>query len=90
MISFVVPAHNEAELLGRTLAALIASARTVGQPWEAVVVNDTSVPDNTPGYVTVGPDTVGVTFAAPCSPYAIACEPSNRTEVSAASSADPA
>ena len=56
----------------------------------AVVVNDTSVPDNTPGYVTVGPDTVGVTFAAPCSPYAIACEPSNRTEVSAASSADPA
>src|SRR5947208_9975043 len=42
MISFVIPAHNEAELLGRTLAALSASARTVGEPWEAIVVNDAS------------------------------------------------
>lgn len=42
MISFVIPAHNEAELLGRTLAALIASAQTVGEPWETVVVNDAS------------------------------------------------
>ena len=42
MISFVIPAHNEAELLGRTLVALSASARTVGEPWEAIVVNDAS------------------------------------------------
>lgn len=42
MISFVIPAHNEAELLGRTLAALSTAARTVGEPWEAIVVNDAS------------------------------------------------
>jgi glycosyltransferase involved in cell wall biosynthesis len=42
MISFVVPAHNEAELLGRTLTALSASARAVGEPWEVIVVNDAS------------------------------------------------
>jgi glycosyltransferase involved in cell wall biosynthesis len=42
MISFVIPAHNEAELLGRTLADLSASARTVGEPWEILVVNDAS------------------------------------------------
>lgn len=42
MISFVIPAHNEAELLGRTLAALSESARTMGEPWEAIVVNDAS------------------------------------------------
>jgi glycosyltransferase involved in cell wall biosynthesis len=42
MISFVIPAHNEAELLGRTLTALTAAARTVGEPWEVIVVNDAS------------------------------------------------
>ena len=42
MISFVVPAHNEAELLGRTLAALNASVQTVGEPCEVIVVNDAS------------------------------------------------
>jgi glycosyltransferase involved in cell wall biosynthesis len=42
MISFVIPAHNEAQLLGRALAALSASARTVGEPWEIIVVNDAS------------------------------------------------
>lgn len=47
MISFVVPAHNEAELLGRSLTALCDSARTVGEPWEVIVVNDAST-DRTP------------------------------------------
>jgi glycosyltransferase involved in cell wall biosynthesis len=42
MISFVVPAHNEAELLGRTLAALTSAAPAGGQPWEVIVVNDAS------------------------------------------------
>jgi GT2 family glycosyltransferase len=42
MTSFVVPAHNEAELLGRTLAALSPAARAVGEPWEVIVVNDAS------------------------------------------------
>jgi glycosyltransferase involved in cell wall biosynthesis len=42
MISFVVPAHNEAELLGRTLAALTESAHAAGEPWDVIVVNDGS------------------------------------------------
>jgi glycosyltransferase involved in cell wall biosynthesis len=42
MISFVIPAHNEAELLGRTLAAVSASAQAVGEPWEIIVVDDAS------------------------------------------------
>jgi glycosyltransferase involved in cell wall biosynthesis len=42
MISFVIPAHNEAALIGRTLAALHGSARVVGEPYEVVVVDDAS------------------------------------------------
>jgi glycosyltransferase involved in cell wall biosynthesis len=42
MISFVVPAHNEAELLGRTLTALVAAGQATGEPWEIIVVNDGS------------------------------------------------
>jgi len=42
MISFIVPAHNEEALLGRTLAALNESARKVGEPYEIVVSNDAS------------------------------------------------
>src|SRR5438132_1155562 len=53
MISFVVPAHNEAKLLGRTLAAVSASARTVGEPWEAIVVDDAST-DRTAEEVAFG------------------------------------
>jgi glycosyltransferase involved in cell wall biosynthesis len=42
MISFIIPAHNEAELLGRTLSALHDSARSAGEPYEVLVVNDAS------------------------------------------------
>jgi glycosyltransferase involved in cell wall biosynthesis len=42
MISFVIPAHNEAELLGRTLLALHESARAAGAPYEIIVVDDAS------------------------------------------------
>ncbi len=42
MISFIIPAHNEAELLGRTLSALHASALAAGEPYEVIVVNDAS------------------------------------------------
>lgn len=42
MISFIIPAHNEEQLLGRTLAALDAAARALGEPYEIVVVDDAS------------------------------------------------
>src|SRR6266436_4880391 len=42
MISFIVPAHNEQAVLGRTLQAIHDSARSVGQPYEIIVVDDAS------------------------------------------------
>jgi len=42
MLSFIIPAHNEEALLGRTLEALHASAVQVGKPYEIVVVDDAS------------------------------------------------
>ena len=43
MISFVIPAHNEAELLGRTLVAIHESAQAAGEPYEAIVADDASL-----------------------------------------------
>lgn len=42
MISFVVPAHNEEALIGRTLAAIHDTARKLGVTYEIVVANDSS------------------------------------------------
>jgi cellulose synthase/poly-beta-1,6-N-acetylglucosamine synthase-like glycosyltransferase len=42
MISFIIPAHNEEALLGRTLSALSPSARALGEPYEVIVANDAS------------------------------------------------
>ena len=42
MISFIVPAHNEEGVLGRTLEAIHESAKVVGEPYEIIVVDDAS------------------------------------------------
>jgi glycosyltransferase involved in cell wall biosynthesis len=42
MISFVVPAHNEEQFLERTLQAVNTAARELGEPYEVVVVDDSS------------------------------------------------
>ena len=42
MISFIIPAHNEEALLGRTLTALDEAAQKVGEPYEIVVSSDAS------------------------------------------------
>ena len=42
MISFVIPAHNEAKLIGRTLSALHSSAQAAGEPYEVIAVDDAS------------------------------------------------
>ena len=42
MISFVIPAHNEVALIGRTLSALHSSAQAAGEPYEVIAVDDAS------------------------------------------------
>lgn len=42
MLSFIIPAHNEAELIGRTLSALHSSAQAAGEPYEVIAVDDAS------------------------------------------------
>jgi glycosyltransferase involved in cell wall biosynthesis len=42
VISFIVPAYNEEQLLPATLAALQEAARVVGEPYEIIVVDDAS------------------------------------------------
>jgi glycosyltransferase involved in cell wall biosynthesis len=42
MISFIVPAHNEEALIGRTLKSIHEAARVVGEAYEIIVVNDAS------------------------------------------------
>lgn len=42
MLSFIVPAYNEESLIGRTLEALTQAARTIGEPYEIMVVDDAS------------------------------------------------
>ena len=41
-ISFIVPAYNEEQLLGRTLGAFDQAARVLGEPFEVIVVDDAS------------------------------------------------
>ena len=41
-ISFIIPAHNEAFEIGRTLESVTHSARAAGHPFEVIVVNDGS------------------------------------------------
>jgi glycosyltransferase involved in cell wall biosynthesis len=45
LLSFIVPAHNEQQLLARTLQALRTAAREVGVRHEIVVVDDSSTDD---------------------------------------------
>lgn len=44
-LSIIVPAHNEAVLLGATLDALQAALHDIGEPAEIVVVDDASTDD---------------------------------------------
>src|SRR5690606_39643934 len=42
VISFIIPARNEARLIGATLAALDCVIEQLGQPCEVIVVDDAS------------------------------------------------
>jgi glycosyltransferase involved in cell wall biosynthesis len=45
VISFIVPAHNEAMLIGRTLKAIQDCARQSAEPYEVIVADDASTDD---------------------------------------------
>jgi cellulose synthase/poly-beta-1,6-N-acetylglucosamine synthase-like glycosyltransferase len=62
MLSFIIPAHNESELIGRTLAAIHESARAVGEPYEAIVADDASVDGTGPIAQEHGARVVAVNF----------------------------
>ena len=47
VISFIVPAYNEEQLLGQTLTSIHNAAQQVGEPYEVIVVDDGST-DQTP------------------------------------------
>ncbi len=47
MVSFILPAHNEAYLIGQTLQQLQRAAQQTDQPFEIIVVDDAST-DRTP------------------------------------------
>lgn len=47
VISFIVPAYNEEQLLGQTLEAIHGAARALAEPYEVIVVDDGST-DQTP------------------------------------------
>lgn len=42
MISFIIPAYNEEQLLGRTLQAIKSAASSLDEPYEIVVADDAS------------------------------------------------
>jgi glycosyltransferase involved in cell wall biosynthesis len=42
MISFIVPAHNEQDHVGRCLSAIHNAMKPLGEPFEIVVVDDAS------------------------------------------------
>ena len=61
-ISFVVPAYNEARLLGRTLTSIHNAARAAGLPYEIVVVDDASTDPTADVARAHGARVVGVDF----------------------------
>lgn len=42
MVSFIIPAHNEAAWIGRTLGAIRTAAESLGEPYEMIVADDAS------------------------------------------------
>lgn len=42
VLSFIVPAYNEEQLLGPTLESIHGAARAIGEPYEVIVVDDGS------------------------------------------------
>src|SRR5262245_55781851 len=54
MVSFIIPAHNEELLIGRTIHALHIAARALDEPYEVIVVDDASSDATTAVAVSCG------------------------------------
>jgi glycosyltransferase involved in cell wall biosynthesis len=61
MLSFVVPAHNEAQLIAATVARLHEAGSRTGEPFEVVVVDDASSDGTAALAAAAGARVVGAT-----------------------------
>jgi glycosyltransferase involved in cell wall biosynthesis len=62
VISFIIPAHDEAELIGRTLVALHSAAQATNERYEIIVVDDASNDDTSDLALEQGAHVVSVNF----------------------------
>jgi glycosyltransferase involved in cell wall biosynthesis len=62
MVSFIVPAYNEARLLGRTLEAIHAAGAALDEPYELIVVNDSSTDETAAVAAAHGAHVVAVSY----------------------------
>jgi len=62
MISFIVPAHNEEALIGRTLDSIHGAARSLNEAYEILVVDDSSTDATAERAATHGAKVVPVDY----------------------------
>ena len=62
MISFIIPAHNEEELIGLTLDSVNSSAKEIGEAFEIIVADDASTDRTAAVARERGARVIGVNF----------------------------
>jgi glycosyltransferase involved in cell wall biosynthesis len=62
MVTFIVPAHNEQILIGRTISALHTGAGAMNEPYEIIVVDDASTDATTTVAVRSGSRVLSVNY----------------------------
>lgn len=64
VLFFIIPAHNEEQHLGQTIAAITAIGNTCGEPLEIIVVDDAST-DRTADIATAAGVESGLSSQSP-------------------------
>jgi glycosyltransferase involved in cell wall biosynthesis len=62
MITFIIPAHNEELLIGRTISVLHAAGAALNEPYEVIVVDDASTDATTKVAARCGARVVSVNY----------------------------
>jgi glycosyltransferase involved in cell wall biosynthesis len=62
MITFIIPAHNEELLIGRTISVLHAGGAALNEPYEVIVVDDASTDATTKVAARCGARVVSVNY----------------------------